>query len=202
MNNIQNIPTNKMDCINKLSGNIVYDCTPAGRAKSGLETKAVFLNRADIDVASLTQSGATVSNMNLNSDATGYSISWIKQLSTASSEYVSNDSGLDTFSHKFAARVHGSTAQDAERIEELKNAEIVVVVESKFKGTNNTAAYKVFGLEQSLKMSSGTYSSAENDGSFVFELASQEGFGESYPYLIYNEGTYSATKAKVDNLFA
>ena len=191
------------DCnINRLTGNIVYDCSPTGRAKAGLETKAVFLNRADIDLTSLTQSGATVTNLNLVSGATGYSITWIKQLATAGAEFAANDSGMDVFMHKFGARVHGSTAQDLERIAELKSAEIVVIVETKFKAAGNVAAYKIFGLEQSLRMTSGTYSSADADGAFVFEISSTEGFGESYPCLLYNEGSYLATKSKVDALFA
>jgi hypothetical protein len=34
-------------------------------------------------------------------------------------------------------------------------------------------------------MSEGSFTSNENDGSFLFTLASLEGFGERYPYQIY-----------------
>ena len=42
------------NCIEKLTHNISYDCTTAHRAKGGLETKAVILNRTDLDLSSIT----------------------------------------------------------------------------------------------------------------------------------------------------
>lgn len=191
-----------MSCINKLTGNIAYDCSIANRAKSGLETKAVLINVADLDKTAITESGATVTNLSLVSGSTGYSISWIKQLGSTASEVSLNDSGVDTFSHSFACRVFGQSAEDAERVKELLESEFVVVVESKFKGTDNADAYKIFGLENGLKMAEGSFTSLENDGSFIFTLKSQEGFGESYPYKIYLETDYATTKAKFDALFA
>lgn len=189
-----------MDCISKLTANISYDCAPAERAKAGLETKAVIINRADLDLTALTTSGASVTNISLASGATGYSIGWIKQLGSGSSAFAANDSGLDTYTHGFACRVFGQGADDAERIYELGTGEFVAVVETKWKGTSNAEAFKVFGLENGLKMSEGSYSTLENDGSFVFTLSSVEGFGETYPYQVWKEGAYSVLKAKFDNL--
>jgi hypothetical protein len=40
-------------------------------------------------------------------------------------------------------------------------------------------------------MSEGSFTSNENDGSFLFTL-SLEGFGERYPYQIYAGASYSA----------
>jgi hypothetical protein len=191
-----------MSCINKLTANISYDCSSANRAKSGLETKAVLINVADLDRTAITESGATVTNLTLNSGTTGYAISWIKQLGSTGSEVVLNDSGVDSFSHSFACRVFGQSSDDAERVKELLEGEFIVVVETKFKGTSNADAYKVFGLENGLKMAEGSFTSLENDGSFIFTLKSQEGFGESYPYKIYLETDYATTKDKVDSLFA
>lgn len=191
-----------MSCVTKITNNIAYDCTPAQRAKAGLESKAVIINRADIDLTALTVSGASVTNLSLVSGATGYSIEWIKQLSNTASEFAANDSGTDLFNHSFIGRIFGQNASDAERVRELKDGEFVMVVETKFKGTDNASAYKVFGLESGLKMSEGTYTSLENDGAFLFTLSSVEGYGESYPYQVWSEGTYSVNKAKFDALFA
>ncbi|QIH37882.1 hypothetical protein G7A72_03285 [Flavobacterium sp. Sr18] len=188
------------NCINKLTANIAYDCTTANRAKGGLETKAVLINVADLDLTAITQSGATVTNLALKSGATGYEIGWIKQLANTASEFSVND-GLDTFNHSFAARVFGQGADDAEIIKQLAEGEFVVCVETKFKGTGNVDSYKLFGLENGLKMSEGSFTSLENDGSFLFTLSSVENFGESYPYKVYLEGTYVASKAKFDALF-
>jgi hypothetical protein len=58
-----------MGCINKLTAAVSYDCTNvANRAKSGLEAKAVLINKSDIDLTTLTQSGATVTSMLLTSE--------------------------------------------------------------------------------------------------------------------------------------
>jgi hypothetical protein len=43
------------------------------------------------------------------------------------------------------------------------------------------------------KMSEGSFTSNENDGSFLFTLASLEGFGERYPYQIYVVQVIAAT---------
>jgi hypothetical protein len=191
-----------MGCINKLTAAVSYDCTNvANRAKSGLEAKAVLINKSDIDLTTLTQSGATVTSMLLTSGKTGFDVSWIKQLGTSAAEFSVND-GFDTFQQSFACRVFGSGAADAKLIKELAEAEFVLVYETKYKGAGNSDSYKVFGLENGLKMSEGSFTSNENDGSFLFTLASLEGFGERYPYQIYAGASYSAATIKFNANFA
>ena len=190
------------DCINKLTASISYDCSPSGRARAGLETSAVLINKSDLDLTALTQNGATITNLSLKTGATGFKIDWIKQLGNTSYEFVPNESGVDTYSHSFACRVFGQGADDAERIKELGSGEFLVVVETKYKGASNLDAFKVFGVENGLKMSEGTGSSSENDGSFLFTLASVEGYGESYPWQVLLETSYVATKTKFDAVFA
>jgi hypothetical protein len=90
-----------MGCINKLTAAVSYDCTNvANRAKSGLEAKAVLINKSDIDLTT----GATVTSMLLTSGKTGFDVSWIKQLGTTGAEFSVND-GFDTFQQSFACRV-------------------------------------------------------------------------------------------------
>lgn len=191
-----------MSCINKLTAAVTYDCTNvANRAKSGLESKAVLINKSDIDLTSLVQSGATVTTMLLTSGKTGYDVSWIKQLGSVGAEFSVND-GFDTFQQNFACRVFGQGRGDSQLIKELAEGEFVVVVETKYKGAANVDSYKVFGLENGLKMSEGSFTSLENDGSFLFTLASLEGYGERYPYQIYAGASYSAATAKFNANFA
>jgi hypothetical protein len=70
-----------MGCINKLTAAVSYDCTNvANRAKSGLEAKAVLINKSDIDLTTLTQ-GATVTSMLLTSGKTGFDVglnNWVQ----------------------------------------------------------------------------------------------------------------------------
>lgn len=190
-----------MSCINKLTANISYDCSTANRAKGGLEQKAVLINTADIDLSALTMSGSTITNLTLKSGATGYEITTIKQLNNTASEFSVNDSGSDSFIQSFSGRVFGQGAADAEAIKQLSLGEFVVVVETRFKGTNNVDAYKVLGIESSMVMSEGSFTSLENDGSFLFTLSNVPNFGSSYPWNIYLETSYVTTKTKFDNLF-
>lgn len=188
-----------MSCIPKLGGNISYDCSVP--YKGGLEKRAVLINRDDIDFTSVTTSGATLSNISLKAGKTGYSIEWLKDLGTTASEVSINDS-LDNFKHSFFGRIFGSEASDVERASELLRGEFVCIVETKFKGASSGAAFKVYGLESGLKLSEGKYASNENDGSFLFTLASPETDGEPYLHNIWLETSYATTKTKFDNLLS
>ncbi|RZJ67698.1 MAG: hypothetical protein EOO50_05290 [Flavobacterium sp.] len=188
-------------CTYRVSKSIAVDCEPQNQPKTGLEEKAILITRKDIDLATLTQSGATVTNLNLKSGTTAVSLEWVKQLSTSSSEFAANETGLDGFTHRFAGRVHYSDAHSSEFLNELRMAEVVMVVETKYKGTNNASAFKIYGLEQGLRMTAMNHSTAENGGGATFEIASQEGYSESFPWLVWNEGSYAVNKTKFDGLF-
>jgi hypothetical protein len=192
-----------MSCINKLTANLSYSCDASHKPIGGLDgSKAVLINRSDLDYTALTQSGATITNITLKSGATGFNVEYIKQLASTTSKIQVNENGIDKFQHSFACRIFGSEASDAERMKELSSGEFIVVVETKYKGTDNKSAYKVYGWDNGLRISESNYSSLENDGSMLFALSSVKNFEESYPYNIYLETDYSTTKAKVDGLFA
>ncbi|PZR11190.1 MAG: hypothetical protein DI539_20860 [Flavobacterium psychrophilum] len=184
-----------------MSGNINYDCTPSKRAKAGLEQKAVIINKSDIDMTALTMSGALVTNLSLLSGSTGYSVETIKQLHNTAAAFTANDAGADTFAQSYVGRIWGQGVQDAERARELKDGEFVVVVQTKW-GAGTNEAFKVYGLENGLRMTEATFTSIENEGALLFTLSSLEGYQETYPYQIWNEGTYAENKAKFDALFA
>ena len=192
-----------IDCIEKIIGNIGYDCSREGRAKAGLETRAVILNKSDLDLTAVTSSGSVVTNITLESGATGYYCDWILKQGNNTAAFVAGENTAPIFNHSFLARIHGTGAQDAERARELGNGEFEIVTQTKWKGTDNVEAYKVFGFDSGMKMSELTYSANENDGSMLFTLSSVEnGGGETYPFMIYNEGSYAANKARFDALFA
>ena len=71
---------------------------------------------------------------------------------------------MDTFIHTFNGRVFGQSAEDNEAVKQLSEGEFLVVVETKFKGTNNKDAFKIFGFQNGLKMAEGSQTSLENDG--------------------------------------
>ena len=191
-----------MSCIPKLTNAINYDCTTINRAKAGLESKAVIINKQALDLTTLTQSGATVTNMLLKSGTTAYEVSFVKQAADTSSKFVVNSNGYNTFEHSFNCQVYGQAAADAVTIKALSDGEFVIVVETKWKGTGNVDSYKVYGLDNSLFMSAGEASSIKDDGVFNFTLSSVKGYGEKYPFLTYLASTYAASALKFNANFA
>ena len=190
------------NCSNKITQNIVFDCSDisvAGIANS----KAVIINIDDIDRSASTSSGATISNLQLNSGTAGFELSWYKQLGNGSAAFVPDTENVDGFSNSWVARISTSTAEAAERANELKNSNgFVLVTETKYKGTGNADAYKVFGFTNGMILSELTYSTAENAGNVIFSLTSAEGANEQYPFMVLNEGTYTANTASFAALFA
>lgn len=191
-----------MACNSKITQDILFNCSDISVAGIS-NSKAVLINLDDIDRTASTSSGATISNLQLNSGATGYSLTWFRQLANGSAAYVQDSENVDGFSNSFAARMSTSTAEAAERSNELKNSNgFVIVVETKYKGTDNADAYKVFGFTNGMVLSELTYSTAENAANILFSVASAEGANEQYPYMVLNEGTYSANSASFASLFA
>jgi hypothetical protein len=192
-----------MSCIKKMTDDLNEAlCSTPYKAQGGLDGGKVYIiNKSDIDVTSLTKSGVTITNLNLYSGATAFEIGFVKQLSNTASEFSVND-GLDSFTHSFVGRAYGTGANELTRVKELSEGEFVVIAETKWKGANNAGAFKVYGIANGLRMSEGSYTSLENEGSFLFTLSSVENFGEPDPMNIYLETSYAATKAKLETLFA
>lgn len=187
-----------MACNKKITANLLFDCADA--PQKGLEGgKAVILNYDDVDFTALTQTGATVTN--LATSAPGFEVQWYKELASVASAFSPNAEDVDGFSHQFLARIATSSAEGAERAEELKNGRYVVVVETKYKGVNQEDAFKIYGLDAGLELAELSGNSNENSGSLLFTLGTLEGTVERYPYNILLEVDYATTKASFDSLF-
>ncbi|KQC33408.1 hypothetical protein AAU57_08835 [Nonlabens sp. YIK11] len=190
-----------MNCNNKITADILQDC--ADLPKKGLAgSKAVIVNYYDIDQTATTVSGSTVTNLELVSGASGLQLEWFKDLASTNSTFAANTEDIDGFTHSFLSRISNTSAESAERANELKNSRVVMVVETKYKGADNADAYKIYGFENGLVLSEMTTNSNENSSSILFTLASGEGEVEQYPYLVLNEGDYATNKASYDSLFA
>lgn len=190
-----------MACNTKITENILFDaCNDA--PKKGLSgSKGVIVNYDDIDFTSTTSSGATVTALTLKSGTSGFQVSWYKQLGSYAGEYAKNDEAIDGFTNSFLTRLATSSAANAERANELKSGKFVMIVETEYKGASNLDAYKVIGFQSGLELSEMTTSSNENSASTLFTLASPTDSFEQYPYMILNEGSYSATTASYASLF-
>ena len=190
-----------MACIDKLSGDIEFNCDdkPKRGIKSG---KAVIINYEDIDFGASTVSGATVSNLALKSGASGYQLSWYKELGSASIEYTPNAEDFDGFTHSFLARLTTTSASNSERANELKAGRFVVVFESNYQGVDQAESFKILGWEAGLELSEMTMNTNENSSSILFTISTSENSYEDYPYSIFLETDYQTSKTSFDALFA
>lgn len=187
-----------MACNKKVTANLLFDCADA--PKKGLDGgKAVIINYDDIDFSALTQTGATVTN--LATLAVGFEVQWYKELASVASAYAANAEDVDGFSHQFLARIATTSADGAERAEELKNGRFIVVVETSYKGAAQAEAFKIYGLDAGLELQELSGNSNENSGSLLFTLGTREGTVERYPFNILLETDYATTKASFDSLF-
>ncbi|WP_431137478.1 hypothetical protein [Psychroserpens mesophilus] len=186
-----------MACNTKLTNDILFSCTdlPIKGLDGG---KAVILNFTDIDKSSSTTSGATITS--LVSDAVGYSVEWYRELASTATSYTPNADDYDGYSHSFLFRLPTTSADNAERLNEFKNGLFVVVVETNYKGTDSGDAYKVYGWDSGMRLSEASNASNENSGVLV-TLATSENSYENHPYMIFNEGSYSASTASFTTAF-
>ena len=190
-----------MTCAKKVTADILFNCADA--PKKGVDGgKAVLINWDDIDKAGSTEAGATITDLVLKSGLTGFSFEWYKQLASGNSAFAPNTEDVDGFLQNFLGRLATTTAEHAERANELKNGRFVVVYESKYKGALSAEAFKVRGWENGLTLSEMTENTLENSGSILFTLATEEGDVEKYPYSIFLETDYATSKATFDALFA
>ena len=189
------------NCAPKLTEDILFDC--ADKPKRGLDGgRAVIINYDDIDRASSTTSGATISDLVLKSGTTGISAEWYKDLASVNSSFSPNTEDIDGFLHNFLCRIPNASADNAERSRELTQGRFVVVVETRYKGALNAEAFKVLGWESGLKLSEMTWNTLENSGAIPYTAATEDGDFESYPYNVFLETDYATSKATFDSLFA
>lgn len=188
-------------CNSELTTDILFSC--ADKPKKGIDGgRAVLINFDDIDLAASTEAGATITDLVLEAGKTGFAFEWYKDLASGESAFTPNTEDIDGFLQTFRGRMATSSAEHAERANELRGGRFVVVYESRYKGVDNLDAFKVRGWENGLKLSEMTENTNENSGSLVFALASEEGDFESYPYNVFLETDYATSKATFDTLFA
>ena len=190
-----------MACNLKLTSDILYNCADA--PKKGIDGgKAVLINWDDIDFAGSTVTDSIISDLILKTGTTGYSLSWYKDLASANSAFAPNTEDIDGFLHNFLARMPTTSADHANRANELKAGRFIIVYESKYKGALSVEAFKVRGWNAGLKLTEMTENTLEKSGSILFTLGTEDGDTEEYPYNIFLETDYATSAATFATLFA
>ncbi len=191
-------------CLGKLSSDLIRDCDHLDQ--QGMEVDTVLLNRGDIDFEQTTIDRTTniITNLVLKPGKTGYKIQGVKQINRYLSEIVVNEDATNKWRHSFIGRVYNLIASVRMEVENIsQGGSIVAVVERKWKGADNKSPFIVLGLNSGMEISEGSENSAENDGAFVFTLASLDvALEPKMPMILLEGDSYAATKTAFDNKFA
>lgn len=189
-----------MSCITKIANDVLFDCVNA--PASGIETRVVLINREDIDRTASTVDVNGNQDIELVTGTTGYILEGVKQINSYNATVNVADDQLNKVTHAFVGRVYNITKETRAFINSLINgANLVAVIEKKAKGASSVSAYQILGWDCGLTITEGVENSAENDGAFVFTLASSPLALEPRMPLTYLDTDYATSKAKFDNAF-
>jgi len=189
-----------MSCITKIASDILFDCSnpPA----TGIETRVVLINREDIDRVASTVDVNGNQDIVLATGTTGYILEGVKQINSYNATVNVADDQLNKVTHAFIGRIYNITKETRAFVNSLINgANLVAVVEKKAKGVDDVCAYQILGWDTGLTLTEGAENSAENDGAFVFTLASSPLALEPRMPLTYLDTDYATSKVKFDNAF-
>lgn len=193
-----------MACEGILTEDILFDCD--NPTTPGIEVNIMLINQSDID-DTLTTVDPTdklvITNLALKAAKSAIILQGIKQINSASTELVKKDVSTDKWRHVFTGVALSLNKATKTALQEMsEGAKLVAVVETKSKGAANADAFHVLGRKMGLELNTATWSTAENDGTFQFELSSTEGYEEpTVPHTLL-ETDYATTKAAFDNKFA
>lgn len=191
-------------CKSSILGDMVRDCD--NPAMAGIEVNVILINRDEIDLATTTVSPTNkllVTNLGLLATKTGYLIQGVKQIFSASAELVKKEMGVDKWKHTFTGVVLNMSAENLLQLQLMsEGANLVAVIETKFKGDAQKDAFHILGLGQGLELATATWNSNENEGTVQIELSSVDGYEESTFVQTLLETDYATTKTAFDAKFA
>lgn len=188
-----------MPCNKKVTAELVNDC--AVDPVLGL-SRGVIINYDDLDFTTLTQTASTITDLATKSGTQGFAVSWLKRMGSNNNSLQASPTDREGFTHSFACQLAGFSADNAERIDELKGGKFIIVAESNFGGVADADKFKVFGITAGLYLTEAIHSSNENGGAITYVLSTLEGDKEKYLYNTVLETDYATTKASFDALFA
>lgn len=193
-----------LNCEEKLTAAIEKDCD--NKPKGGIEVNAVFINFDDVDKATSTIDGTNdllITNLSTLSGTTGYNIEGIKQINGASFELVKKEESFDAYKHTFSGVILAPSVENKKRLDEIASGgRYVVVVEKKWKGTDQEDAFEVLGWDVGLVISEIVWNSKEADGTIKFSVSSEDGFEETQMSRNNLETNYATTKIAFDAKYA
>lgn len=190
-----------MSCIGELNKDLLFDC--ANPPSQGIETNVVLINSKDIDRTLSTTDADGNINIVLKAEKTGFFIEGIKQINSFNYEVEVNDDSLNKVIHRFIGRIYDLSPANKDQINAfIDGANVVAVVENKAKGADNKNAFEVLGYDNGLELSEGGKNSAENDGAFTLNLASNPLALEARVPKTFLDTDFDTSKTAFENKFS
>ncbi len=192
-----------INCENILTADIQRDCN--NNPVAGLEVNVLIFNLADVDKSSVTFDTTTdlkMTNFQLKTGKTAYLLDGVKSNTFSFAFELVKSDYANSYKHTFSGVIVNPTVENKKAVEILAGGgKFGVILEKKWKGQNSGNAFEVLGYDNGLEGSTLTYNSKENNGTILFELASEEGMEEPrLPYTLI-ETDYATTKTAFDNKF-
>ena len=182
----------------------MLDC--ANRPVGGLETKAIIMNRDDIDFDASVVDGTNnklITTLICKADTAGFEIQGLKQLNNMLVEFVPSDEDVNKWRHNFNYRITNLTAEAREEIDKLGDgANLVIVVQKKWRGAANAHGFLVLGWGTGLELQEATEDSNQNSGAMVLRAASSELALEAEGPKVFFDTDYATSLTAFDNKFA
>lgn len=194
----------------KVINSSLYNCDQRGI--SGIEQRVKLINRCDITLSQWTISRSltptTCSHMITAYTGTdpaalnAVTIEGIpgKRLLNASFPWTNGDYGIN-YTHTVNLFAGALTQLALCNLKALgRGAEVIAIVEQRFKGADGDDAFLVYGWDQGLKLADGTFDHNENNGNLIIPLSSMDPDLEPDPPMILLMTDYDTTKVFFDSL--
>lgn len=189
-------------CDGLLTGDILFDCD--NQMVGGIEVDVLLFNHSDIDKVASTYDPTNkvkLTNLALKAGKSGFLLEGVKQIFSLKTELVPKEMGLDREKHSFSGMVLNFTAENKQRLHEMKGGYFAVMVQLKWKGASSEDAFQLGGFDSGMLLKEVTWATNENDAAVSFVLASEDGYEETKPVLTVLETDYATTALAFTNKF-
>lgn len=199
-----------MGICSKISRDLLADC--ASSPTVGIEQWIVLINRSDIAANGLVFDpllpNSLITAINLRPGTTGYlfgSENSSKQVISVGVSVEVPDTDNNGFRHTISGiRISDPSELGVDELNKIVfGVDVIAIIETKYKGTENKYAYQVFGINQGLTITADSArNSNENSGVFILNLATPANATEPYAPAIYRNTDYSTSQTTFNNKFA
>lgn len=185
-----------MNCADLSKGLIADACK---RAISGLNSRILLMNYADIDRTTTTELNGVVETLQLKAGKYAHAFEF-KDTTLVAEHNLVKEAYLPTWEHIINAKLLAKTQDAKNAVEVLAKAKVVAIVENKEQGAAGEVKYEMYGYDAGLELTESNNTTAFADGVvYSVKLASSDAKESSLPKTIYKTSA-TATDTLIEGL--